>query len=180
MGKKILAILGSPRKGGNSDLLSDAFLKGAMESGHKTEKIYIQQLHLKPCMACYGCRETEVCVQKDGMAEVLEKMIESDVILLATPVYFYSMSGQMKVWIDRVLPQYTKIKNKEFYFIATAADENAALERTFDALSGFTDCLPGATVKAKIYGGGFYESGAVKGSKAEQEAYELGKKAQGI
>lgn len=176
MNKKILAVEGSPRKGGNSDLLCDAFLRGAAENGNKTEKIYIQDLKLNPCMACYGCRGTEKCVQKDDMAQVLEKMIAADVILLSTPVYFYSLSGQMKVFIDRVLPKYTKIKNKDFYFAATAADLNDALERTFDALYGFIDCLPGANVRAKIYGGGFYQKGEIKGSSVEKKAYELGKK----
>lgn len=64
MSKKILAIEGSPRKGGNSDLLCDAFLKGASESGNETEKIYIQDLNLQPCMACYGCRGTENVYRK--------------------------------------------------------------------------------------------------------------------
>lgn len=177
MNKKILAIEGSPRKGGNSDLLCDAFLKGAAEMGNFTEKIYVQDLKLQPCLACYGCRDTQKCVQKDNMHNVIEKMIEADVILLATPVYFYSLSGQMKVFIDRCLPKYEKISKKDFYFVATAADENALLERTFDVLAGFTDCLPWSKVKAKIYGGEFYEKGKIKGSKAEQEAYELGKKA---
>lgn len=177
MSKKILAIEGSPRKGGNSDLLCDAFLKGASDSGNETEKIYIQDLNLQPCMACYGCRGTEKCVQKDGMPQVLEKMMAADVIFLATPVYFYSLSGQMKVFIDRCLPKYEKIRRKDFYFAATAADDNMQLERTFDALAGFTDCLPWSNVKGKIYGGGFYEKGAIKGSRAEQEAYEMGRKA---
>lgn len=177
MNKKILEIEGSPRKGGNSDRLCDAFLNGAAESGNDTEKIYIQDLKLNPCMACYGCRGTGKCVQKDSMEEILEKMIKADVILLSTPVYFYSLSGQMKVFIDRCLPKYTKISNKDFYFAATAADANEKLEDTFDALAGFTKCLPRAKVKAKIYGGGFYQKGEINGSKAEKTAYELGKTA---
>lgn len=175
MEKKVLLIAGSPRKGGNSDLLCDAFGKGAKEAGHTVEKIYVRDLKLGGCMACYGCRDTGMCVQKDGMNDVLKKMIEADVIVLATPVYFYSMSGQLKVFIDRVLPAYTKIRDKEFYFIATAADENRLLERTMDALEGFTDCLPGADVKGKIYGGGFYKQGEIAGSKVEQETYQMGK-----
>lgn len=85
------------------------------------------------------------------------------------------MSGQLKIFIDRVLPAYTKIRDKAFYFIATAADENRMLERTMDALEGFTDCLPEADVKGKIYGGGFYQPGEIAGSKVEQEAYRIGK-----
>lgn len=177
MSRKALVIAGSPRKGGNSDLLCDAFLKGAQEAGCEGEKIYVQDLRLSGCRACYGCRATRKCVLRDDMNQVLDKMVAADVIVLATPVYFYSLSGQMKVLIDRTLPRYTEIRNKDFYFIVTAADENAALERTMDALTGFTDCLPGATVKGKIYGGGSYKPGEIAGSAAEREAYLAGRNA---
>ena len=89
-----------------------------------------------------------VCVQNDDVAAILEKMLEADVIVLATPVYYYSMNGQMKTLIDRTLPRFytNKISDKEFYFIATAAEEKPAIERTMDDLRGFTDCLPGAAI----------------------------------
>lgn len=177
MGKKVLVIAGSPRKNGNSDILCNAFMDGAREAGHTAEKIYLRDLNLGGCMACYGCRKLGRCVQKDDMEAVLDKMVAADVIVLATPVYFYSMSGQMKVFIDRTLPRYTQIRQKDFYFIATAAAENAMLERTMDALEGFTDCLPGAKVKAKLYGGGFYQPGEVSGSEAERRAYQMGRQA---
>lgn len=176
MSKKVLILAGSPRKGGNSDLLCDAFIKGAREVGHETEKLYVEDLKVGGCKACYACRGTGVCFQKDDMAGVLEKMIAADVIVLATPVYFYSLSGQLKTLIDRTLPGYTKIRDKDFYFIATAAAGKPMLERTMDALEGFTDCLPGAKVRAKIYGAGFYKPGEVTGSAAEKDAYELGRK----
>lgn len=155
MGKKVLVLAGSPRKGGNSDLLCDAFIKGAREAGHDAGKIYVGDLKIGGCKACYACRGTGVCFQKDDMAGVLEKMVEADIIVLATPVYFYSLSGQLKTLIDRTLPGYTKIRDKDFYFIATAAAGKPMLERTMDAMEGFTDCLPGAKVRAKIYGAGF-------------------------
>ena len=177
MSKKILVIAASPRKGGNSDTLCDAFIRGARETGHTAEKIYVQDINPGACRACYACRKTGTCIQKDGMAEAIQKMAEADVLVLSTPVYFYSMSGQLKVFIDRILPGYTSIRNKDCYFIVTAADGNEMLERTMDALTGFTDCLPGAKVKGKIYGGGFYEPGTIAGSDAERAAYEAGKNA---
>lgn len=70
------------------------------------------------------------------MGEILEKMVQADVIVLATPVYFYSLSGQLKTLIDRTLPQYTQISNKDFYFMATAAAGKKSMERTMDALRG--------------------------------------------
>ena len=109
------------------------------------------------------------------MKEILEKMINADAIVLATPVYFYSASGQMKTLIDRTLPRYTEIENKDFYFIATAADGKSSMERTMDALRGFTDCLPNANVKGYIYGAGLYEKGDVAQTSYLQKAYEIGK-----
>lgn len=173
--KNVLILAGSPRRGGNSDLLCDAFLRGAQEAGNSVEKVYLQNQKISPCLACYGCRGTGVCVQKDDMAVLLDKMIAADVIVLATPVYFYSMDGQMKTMIDRTLPRYTEICNKDFYFIATAAAGESAMKRTTDALRGFTDCLPGAKVRGIIYGAGVYQKGEVTGTKAEKEAYKAGR-----
>lgn len=173
--KDILAIAGSPRKGGNSDLLCDEFLHGALDAGHSIEKVYLQDLKIGNCMACYGCRNTGCCVQKDDMPELLDKLVKADVIVLATPVYFYSMDAQMKAMIDRTLPRYTEIADKDFYFIATAAAGKNSMVRTTDALRGFTDCLPGAKVKGIIYGEGVYQKGEVRATKAFGEAYDLGK-----
>lgn len=175
MSKNILVLAGSPRKGGNSDLLCEALMKGAQEAGHRTEKVYLQELDIHPCMACYGCRGTGKCVQHDRMADLLEKMVAADVLVLATPVYFYAMDGQMKTMIDRTLPRYREIAGKEFVFIATAAAGKQAMERTIDGLRGFTDCLPGALVKAVIYGEGMYQKGEVTDTPAWQEAYEAGR-----
>lgn len=108
MSKKVLIISGSPRKGGNSDILCDRFMQGAEESGNTVEKVSLKDLKIGYCMACYGCRETKKCVQKDDMEELLSKMIEADVLVLATPVYFYSMDGQLKTMIDRTLPAIQK------------------------------------------------------------------------
>ena len=177
MSKKILILSASPRKGGNSDMLCDAFAKGAREAGHTVEKIRVQEKKIAPCLACYGCRGTGVCVQKDDMADILEKMVEADVLVLATPVYFYSMDGQLKTLIDRTLPRYTEIRDKEVYFIATAAAGKGAMERTMDAMEGFTDCLPGAKVRDRIYGSGVYQKGEVLETQAFQAAYQAGKRA---
>ncbi len=177
MNKKILVLSGSPRKGGNSESLCEQFIKGATESGNTTELIRVSEKRISPCNACYGCRQTGSCVQKDDMEEILNKLVDADVIVLATPVYFYSMDGQMKTMIDRTLPKYRQISNKDFYFIATAADEKDLMERTMDGLRGFTDCLPGSAVKGMIYGEGAWQKGAIIGNKAMQEAYRMGRNA---
>ena len=177
MSKKVLILSASPRKGGNSDLLCDQFAKGAEEAGHQVEKIRVQEKKIAPCLACYGCRGTGVCVRKDDMGDILERMVEADVLVLATPVYFYSMDGQLKTLIDRTLPRYPQMRDKEVYFIATAAAGRGAMERTIDSMRGFTDCLPGAKVKGVIYGSGVYQKGEVLETRASQEAYLMGKRA---
>lgn len=175
--KKVLIISASPRKGGNSDLLCDQFLKGAKEAGHQAEKISLPEHKINYCLGCGVCNNTHVCVQKDGMKPLLDKMVEADVIVLATPVYFYSMDGQLKTFIDRTVPRYTEIANKDFYFILSAADTaKKNMARTLEALRGFTeDCLDGAREKGVIYGVGAWQKGEVKNTPAYQEAYEAGK-----
>ena len=174
MNKKVLVLAGSPRKGGNSDILCDELMRGAESSGNHVEKVYIKDLKIGPCMACYGCRNTGKCVQKDQMERLLEKMIQADVIVMATPVYFYSMDGQMKTMINRTLPRYGEIKQKDFFFIATAAAGKKAMERTIDSLRGFTDCLPGSRVRGVIYGSGVYLKGEVTKTEAMKEAFLAG------
>lgn len=175
--KNVLIISASPRKNGNSDILCDRFGKGAEERGHKTEKIFISSKNIGYCKGCGVCNNTHKCVQNDDMAEILDKMVKADVIVLATPVYFYSVDGQMKTFIDRTVPRYTEISNKDFYFIMTAADtEKASLKRTMETFRGFTeDCLEGAREAGIIYGVGAWNVGEIKATAAYDEAYLMGK-----
>ena len=101
MSKKVLILSGSPRKGGNSDLLCDEFMRGALEADNQVEKIRVTEKKIGYCSACYYCRQSGgVCAKKDDMAEILQKMIDADVIVLASPVYFYSIDAQLRTVID--------------------------------------------------------------------------------
>ena len=177
MNKNVLVISASPRKGVNSDTLCDEFIRGAQESGNHAEKIFLASKNIKYCIGCGVCNTTQKCVQKDDMAEILDKMVEADVIVLATPVYFYTMDAQMKTLIDRTVPRYTEIQNKDFYFIVAAADtERKMMERTIEGFRGFTqDCLTGAREKGIIYGTGAWQAGEIKGTPAVKQAYEMGR-----
>lgn len=176
--KKILILSGSPRKNGNSDILCDEFMRGALEAGNEVEKIRVAEKSIGYCRACYACRETGVCAIKDDMAEVLQKMIDADVIVLASPVYFYSIDAQLKAVIDRTVARWLEVKNKEFYYIVTAADgENAAAETTLQCFRGYADCVEGAVEKGIIYGMGAYEKGEIRSSSAMLDAYNAGKNA---
>jgi len=177
MTKKVLILSASPRRSGNSDLLCDQFMLGAEEAGNQVEKIFLRDKKINYCMACSTCQENGgICHQDDDMAEVLDKMIASDVIVLATPVYFYSMNAQLKTLIDRTYPRYISISNKEIYIIITAAvNSKHPLESTIESIRGFTHLLPGSEEKGIIYGIGAWKMGDIKGSKAMDEAYQMGK-----
>lgn len=177
MSKKVLILSGSPRKNGNSDLLCDEFTKGALEAGHHVEKIRVAEKNIGYCRACYACKGTGVCAVKDDMAEVLQKMIDADVLVLASPVYFYSIDAQLKAVIDRSVARWLEVKNKELYYIMTAADEERkSMETTLACFRGYADCINGAKEMGVIYGTGVYEKGKVNGTKAMTEAYEIGKR----
>ncbi len=173
---KVLAISSSPRIGGNSDILCDRFLEGAKESGHETEKINVSKKNITPCFACDVCQKTGKCFKNDDMEEILEKMIAADVIVLATPVYFYSLSAQMKMVIDRCYSKFMQIKGKKFYYVITAAEpDNSAAEETIAAFRGFLRCLPDAEECGIIYGTGAWNKGDITKMNAVENAYEAGK-----
>lgn len=177
MNKKVLILSGSPRKAGNSDLLCDEFMRGALESGNEVEKIRVSEKKIGYCKACYYCTKSGgKCAIDDDMTDIMQKIINADVLVLASPVYFYSIDAQLKALIDRTVARWTEVKNKEFYYIATAADKDKqSLECTVDCMRGYADCVEGAVEKGVIYAGGFYEAGEVKGSDVMKQAYEMGK-----
>ena len=176
MGKHVLIISASPRKGGNSDTLCDQFGKGAQEAGNQVEKLRLAELCIDYCSACYACKKLGHCVKQDDMAMVIDKMKASDVIVLATPVYFYTMNAQLKTIIDRTLggAQMPGLENKEFYLIATAADGKREMERTINGIRGYLECLPRAKEMGVIYGAGAWQLGDIQQNPAMQEAYEMG------
>ena len=177
MSKKVLILSGSPRKAGNSDILCDEFARGAVDAGHEVKKIRVAAKNVDYCRACYACRATGVCAIKDDMADIMQEMIDCDVMVLASPVYFYSISAQLKAVIDRSVARWTEVKNKEFYFIVTAADgEKASAGTTLACFRGYADCVDGAKEMGIIYGMGVYEKDEIKSQKAMKEAYEMGTK----
>ncbi len=175
--KKVLIISSTPRVNGNSEILAKEFAKGAEDAGNQVEFINLREYNLKYCTACYSCHRTGKCVLNDGMNDLGEKLLNVDVLVFATPVYFYSMSGQLKVFIDRLVPYYTKVK-ADIYFIASQWDSDKdMMENTFNAIRGCTrDCFEGCVEKGIIYGVGLDGKGeAEKNKQLMQEAYNMGK-----
>lgn len=177
--KNVLILSSSPRRGGNSDTLCDEFMQGAIESGHRVEKVFLRDKTIHPCTGCGVCSQyKKPCPQKDDAAEIIGKMLAADVIVMATPVYFYTVCGQMKTLIDRCCARYTEMTDKEFYFILTAAEESIPMmERTVECFRGFLDCLEGPVERGVVYGVGAWHVGEIESSPAMQEAYELGLRA---
>ncbi|MDE6001695.1 MAG: flavodoxin family protein [Clostridia bacterium] len=177
MGKNVLILSGSPRKGGNSDILCDEFMRGALDAGNRVEKINVAERKVGYCRGCYYCRQSGgKCIINDDMAEILQKIIDTDVIVLASPVYFYSIDAQLKAVIDRTVARWIEVKGKEFYYIATCADgEESSCERTIECFRGYVDCVAGAKEMGVILGTGVYEKGEIKNKTQMQQAYAAGK-----
>lgn len=178
MGKKILVISSSPRKGGNSDVLCDEFIKGAQAAGHECEKISLKDKKVNYCTGCSYCvsNNNTACSQKDDMAEILDKMLDADTIVFATPIYFYTMSGQMKTFIDRICARYTHLSDKEFFYIMTAAENSpSAIQYALGEFKGLMDCLNNPTEKGYLFAGAVWQKGDVLNTNYPQQAYEAGK-----
>lgn len=178
MSKKVLIISSSPRKGGNSDTLCGKLMEGAISAGHIVEKIFLRDKKINYCSGCGFCNTNDytACSQKDDAAEIIEKMITADVIVFATPVYFYTMSAQMKTLIDRCCARYTHINGKEFYYIMTAADTSPnAMDRVIEEFRGFLYCLSNPEEKGMIIGTGVWQKGDIDGTDLPRIAFETGK-----
>ncbi len=174
--KNILIISSSPRNDGNSELLARQFEKGASENKYHIDFVKLRELKINYCLGCYACEKLGHCVQKDDMNETFKKMLDADVILFATPTYFYSMSGQLKVFIDRCVQNYTKIHADIYIFITAWDSENKNLISTLEAVRGFTrDCLENCQEKGYILAGGVTKKGEiVKRSEYLKLAYQMG------
>jgi multimeric flavodoxin WrbA len=99
--KKVLGIYGSPRRGGNTDVLLDEALKGAKEAGAKVESFRVCDFRITPCRGCHDCAKKGICVIKDEMQRIYPRLLEADVVILASPIYFYGVTGWTKALIDR-------------------------------------------------------------------------------
>ena len=144
MNKKVLILSSSPRKGGNSETLAAAFAKGALEAGNLVETVHLREKNYGFCRGCLACQKLGHCVIRDDAVEVTAKMHDADVLVFATPVYYYSVSGQLKTMLDRANPLYdTDYAFTKAYLLATAAeDEPETVDGTRTAVQGWVDCFP--------------------------------------
>lgn len=175
--KNVLIISSSPKEKSNSNDLCLSFYKGAIEAGHNVELIRLKDKKINYCIGCHSCEKTETCFQKDDMQELQQKVLNANVIVFATPVYFYCMSAQLKTFIDRLTPFYTKVK-ADVYLFATAWDpETKNLESTLESIRGLTrDCFENCQEKGFLAVGDVHGKNNIQ-NKPEvlQKAYEMGK-----
>lgn len=177
MSKRVLVLSTSPRKGGNSDTLADEFIRGAQEAGHQVEKIPLRDKTIGFCKGCLTCQSTQRCVIRDDGDAIAQTMLTADVIVFATPIYYYGMSGQMKTMLDRTNPLFSAdYQFRDIYLLAAAAEE---AEHTVDGavtgLQGWIDCFERARLAGTVFAGGVTSVGEIQGHSALEQAYEMGK-----
>lgn len=177
MSKNILIISTSLRKGSNSDVLSEQFRKGAIDAGNSVEKINLLGKKIEFCKGCLACQVSKECVIKDDAIGIAAKMLKADVIVFATPVYYYGMSGQLKTLLDRANSLYSSdYKFTDIYLLATAADDTEeTFEGTVTGINGWIVCYDKAHLAGTVFAGGVNFPGDIKSHPAVQKAYDMGK-----
>lgn len=175
MAKNVLIISSSPRKHGNTELLCQSFAKGALESGHNVVEVFLNEKNIHFCQGCAFCEKNPgKCSQHDDMAEIILELVKCDVVVFASPVYFYSISGQMKTFIDRLVTIYRQITNKEIYYIFAAGDKTPNFKIVELCMRGLVSCFAGSKVMGMIQAGGVRKKGEVSYTEHLQEAYKMG------
>lgn len=173
--KSVLILSSSPRRGGNSEQLCIQFKKGAEEAGNTVEMLNINDYDIR----YFNQREYDRDASRaetDDAAAIIAKMKRADVIVLASPVYFYNMTGQLKALIDRTYGHEKELGSKEFFYIATSTDRSEeAVNCVFDAFHGFAVCLYQSVERGVIKGNGARNRGDIESHPAMQQAYEMGK-----
>lgn len=175
--KDVLIISTSLRKRSNSHALAEEFARGAKEADNNVELITLHGKTLNFCTGCLSCVKTGKCVIKDDAPEITAKMHDADVIVFASPIYYYEMSGQMKTLLDRANPLYgSDYRFTDVYMLTSAAEEDAEVpERAVAGLGGWIDCFERAHLVGTVFAGGVNDPGDIDGHPQLQTAYEMGK-----
>lgn len=176
MSKNILIISTSLRNHSNSDMLADSFMNGVKEAGHTVEKISLRGKKIAFCNGCLTCQNTQKCVIQDDAVEIAEKMRKADIIVFATPIYYYGISGQMKTLLDRANPLFSSDYSfSKIYLLTTAAENNADVpQKSINSLQGWIDCFEKAKLKGSIFAGDVNNPDDINGHSSLKKAFEMG------
>ena len=181
--RKVLVFMGSPRARGNSTILAEQAAEGARKAGAEVEIFRLAKMNIGPCLACEGCRKkgADGCVRKDDMKPLYAKIRGADALIIAGPVYWFSISAQVKLFLDRLYAfgaeEYRPLKGKRIGVILTYADSDPFTSGAVNALRSFQDAAAyvGAKIEGLVYGSAD-KAGAIQ-SNAEllKDAGELGR-----
>lgn len=170
--KTVLIISTSPRKGGNSEILADEFAAGAREAGHDVEKVCLYDKTINFCKGCLACQKTQRCVIHDDADAIARKMKDADVLVFATPIYYYEMCGQMKTMLDRANPLFpAEYAFRDIYLLASAAEnEESAVDGAVNGLKGWIACFEKTRLKGVVRGVGATNPGDIRQRPSALEA----------
>jgi multimeric flavodoxin WrbA len=182
--KRVLVFMGSPRAKGNSAILALEAARGAADAGAEVETVRLAKLKIGPCLACDGCRKAGAkgCVRKDDMTPLYDKLRAADAILIAGPVYWFSISAQVKLFMDRLYAfgaeKYRPLKGKHVGIILTYADADPFISGAVNALRSFQDAFAyvGASIKGMVYGTADKAGEVLANDSLMKDAYALGRR----
>jgi multimeric flavodoxin WrbA len=186
---KVLGIFGSPRRGGNTELLLEEALRGAEKEGAKVDRLYLGDFTITPCKECHGCDDTGKCIILDDMQKIYPKLLEADVIILASPIFFYGVTAWAKTLIDRSQAFWARKyllkdpslgkggKKKKGFFISVGATKG---QKVFDGailtVKYFFDVLNAEYVGELVFRGVEAKGDILKDPEALKQAFDVGKK----
>jgi multimeric flavodoxin WrbA len=186
---KVLGLYGSPRRGGNTELLLEEALKGAEKEGAEVERIYLSDFTITPCKECHGCDNTGNCVILDDMEKIYPKLLEADVLILASPIFFYGVTAWAKALIDRSQALWARKylikdptlgkegkKRKGFFISVGATKGQKVFEGAILTVKYFFDVLNAEYVGELLYRGVEAKGDILKHPEALQQAFEAGRK----
>lgn len=179
MSKKIVVLNGSPRPNGNTSALVESFAKGAREAGHEVLRFDIQGMNIGGCLGCCkgGQDKNSPCVQKDDMLKIYPDYADADIVVLASPLYYWTISGQLKIAFDRLFaiaecdPGYANPKKDCVLLMAAEGNGYEETIYWYERLMGHL----GWTDRGKVLCGGVFNIGDIEGNPKLEEAYNLGK-----
>ena len=174
---KITVLMGSPNRNGSTAILAENFVKGAQDAGHGTEVIDVCHAEIHPCIGCVKCGYEGPCVQKDDVEMIRKKLLASDMVVFATPLYYYGMSAQLKTVVDRFCAYNSSLNRRHLKSALLTAAWNAD-DWTFDALEAHYKTLVryiNFEDKGMVLGYGCGTPSMTRGSRYPEEAYRLGR-----
>lgn len=175
--KTVLVISTSLRAGSNSDMLAEKFAAGASVAGHNVEKVSLAGKNIGFCKGCLACQKLGKCIINDDVNDIMQKVLNADVVCWATPIYYYEMSGQMKVLIDRLNALFVlDYKFRDVYLLTTAAEEEEETPKRAEmGLTGWIDCYPKSRLAGTLFCGGVTGPRTIAENSKLQDAYVMGK-----